>query len=113
MKITGHLWTALGVAAVAAGVGLAGCGTTNNIDTGSKTSGLGQSCTRTFDCQANLVCLENVCFTAAATSDAGLADGGEGGVSTGPHLGLLNESCQTSSDCQAPLECIGDSCTVV
>ncbi|HEY5145405.1 MAG TPA: hypothetical protein VII82_01495 [Polyangiaceae bacterium] len=113
MKITGRLWVTLAGAAVAAAVGLAGCGTTNNIDTGSKTSGLGQSCTRTFDCAAGLVCLENVCFTAAATADGGLADGGEGGVSTGPHLGLLNESCQTSSDCQAPLECIGDSCTVV
>jgi hypothetical protein len=113
MKIAGHLWAVLVGAVVAVGVGLAGCGTTNNVDTGGKTSGPGETCTRTFDCQAGLACLQNQCFPVTPTADGGAGAGSEGGVATGPHLGLLNESCQTSSDCQAPLECIGDACTVV
>jgi hypothetical protein len=114
MKIKGTLWATFVGAAIAAGVAFVGCGTTNNIDTGGKTSNLGQSCQRTFDCATGLVCLENVCFATAPVAEAGVSDGGEAGVvSTGPHLGLLNESCQTSSDCQAPLECLGNSCEVV
>jgi hypothetical protein len=113
MKIMGITWVALAGATLAAGVAFAGCGTTNNINSGGGTSKLGESCERTFDCASGLACLQNVCFPAPTVGDGGLADGGEGGVATGPHLGLLNESCQTSSDCQSPLECISDSCAVV
>jgi hypothetical protein len=86
------------------------------LDTGGGTSGLGESCTRTFDCKSGYACEENVCLPiAVATGDAGIGDGGEGGVGipSGPHLGLLHESCQRSSDCQSPLECVGEQCTIV
>jgi hypothetical protein len=111
MKIVGRLLISLAGAVVAVGVTLVGCGTTNNINSGGGTSALGESCSRTFDCQAHLACVENVCLPQAVV-DGGSADGGEGGItSTGPHLGLLNESCQTSRDCQSPYECVGDVCS--
>jgi hypothetical protein len=118
MKTIRTWWATLAGAALAAGVGVggfAGCGTTNNINTGGGTSGLGESCTRTFDCAAHLVCLQNYCVAEATSVDGGSADGGEGGtvVQTGPHLGLLNESCQVSTDCQAPLACVSNSCQAV
>ena len=107
MNIVRSLLISLAGAAAAASLAAVGCSTTNNIDNGGGTSGLGESCTRTFDCQAKLVCLGNTCVAAAVTE----VDGGDAGISTsGPHLGLLNESCQRSSDCQSPLECIGGRC---
>jgi hypothetical protein len=89
----------------------AGCGTTNNLNTGGGTSALGESCTRTFDCANGLVCVANVCYqaTTASTSDAGPGDGGSDGA-TGPHLGLLGESCQITADCESSLACVGGSC---
>ena len=123
MKILGGLLTALVGALAAAGVAGVGCSTTNNLNNGGGTSGLGETCTRTFDCKSGLVCEQNVCLEPTTTTpvpDGGSASGGDSGTTTAPapHLGLLNESCQVSSDCQAPLECLptgggGGKCSVV
>jgi hypothetical protein len=109
MNIVRHVLISLAAATTVVGAALVGCGTTNNINTGGGTSGIGEACTRTFDCKSGLVCLSNQCFPAQTTEgDGGVSDGGEGGTSiiTGPHLGLMNAACQTSLDCQPPLECI-------
>ncbi|MGH7268810.1 MAG: hypothetical protein ACREJ3_00125, partial [Polyangiaceae bacterium] len=108
---------ALGLAlAASAGIAAAGCGTTNNISSGGGTSGLGQSCQRTFDCASGLVCEANICLT-AASADASTSDGsaaGDGGSTiVTAHLGLVNESCQRSSDCSSPLACVSDRCEPV
>jgi hypothetical protein len=119
MKIVGRLLISIVGALSAAGMTVVGCGTTNNINAGGGTSGPGESCTRTFDCKANLVCEQNVCLAGPSmtTADGGAitVDGGDASVTTttGPHLGQLNESCQTTLDCQSPFECIGQRCSVV
>ncbi len=119
MKIVGRLLILLVGALTAAGMTVAGCGTTNNINSGGGTSGQGESCTRTFDCKTNLICEQNVCLPGPSmtTPDGGVVmmTTGDAGTMTmtGPHLGQLNESCQTTLDCQSPFECIGMRCSVV
>jgi hypothetical protein len=117
MKIVGRLLISLVGALAVAGAAVAGCSTTNNLNNGQGTSGLGETCTRSFDCKTGLVCEQNVCLASAATTtpDGGVLPTGDSGTVTppGPHLGLLNESCQTSADCQSPFECIGQQCSVV
>jgi hypothetical protein len=117
MKIVGRLLISLAGALAAAGVAVVGCGTTNNINSGGGTSGLGESCTRTFDCQSKYVCEQNVCLLPSTTvaPDGGTIVVGDASTAPppGPHLGQLNESCQTTSDCQSPFECIDQSCSVV
>jgi hypothetical protein len=110
MKIFGQFLIALAGTSAAACLALVGCGTTNNINTGGGTSGLGEACTRTFDCKGGLACYENVCLPSISSGDGGAGDGGDSGVTTGPHLGLINESCQTSHDCEAPLACVSSRC---
>jgi hypothetical protein len=112
MKIVGNILISLGAAAAALVVTVVGCSSTNNYNAGGGTSGVGETCTRTFDCKSGLACISGTCFP-SVTSDAGDNDAGEGGIPSGPHLGLLKESCQTSGDCQAPLECIGNTCSIV
>ncbi len=107
----------LAAAAMAIGLAVAGCSTTNNLNNGGGASAQGQSCTKTFDCATDLVCLANICLpapTTAATGDGGSPDGSDGGpTSTGTsQLGQLHESCQRSSDCAAPLVCLNDSCAL-
>jgi hypothetical protein len=120
MKISRQLLISLVGAVMAAGMAIAGCGTTNNYNGPGdvRASELGESCTRTADCKSGLVCGANVCLTAASTSiDASTTGGEDGGTEAaappGPHLGLLRESCQKSSDCQAPLECVNNECSIV
>ena len=113
MKIVGRILISMAGAVALVGAAVAGCSTTNNLNSGGGTSNLGETCTRTFDCKSPLVCEQNVCLMAAAAPsvDGGTVDGGEAGTSpAGPHLGELNESCQTSSDCESPLACIEGSC---
>jgi hypothetical protein len=85
-------------------------------------SAQGESCTRTADCQSNLVCLSNVCVggvrpveagTPAAENDAGSSDAGvaaspDAGVDAGvnPGLSQIGEACQTTRDCAAGLDCV-------
>jgi hypothetical protein len=114
MKIVGRILISLaGAVALVAGA-VAGCSTTNNLNSGGGTSDIGETCTRTFDCKSGLVCEQNVCLKAAPTApDGGVLPPGDSGTTPGPHLGLLNESCQTSADCQSPFECMNQSCSVV
>jgi hypothetical protein len=117
MKIVGRIVISFVAALAAAGAAVVGCSTTNNLNNGGGTSGLGETCTRTFDCKSPYVCEQNVCLATAVTTTADggvVSTGGDSGTAAvGPHLGLLNESCQTSSDCQSPLACIDQSCSVV
>src|ERR1700679_1443938 len=117
MKIVGRILISMAGAVALVGVAVAGCSTTNNLNSGGGTSNLGETCTRTFDCKSPLVCEQNVCLMGAAAPSGdggGTVDGGEAGTGpTGPHLGELNESCQTSSDCESPLACLEGSCRVV
>jgi hypothetical protein len=115
MKIVGRILISLaGAVALVAGA-VAGCSTTNNLNSGGGTSALGETCTRTFDCKSPLVCEQNVCLMPAATTapDGGVLPTMDSGTVPGPHLGLLNESCQTSADCQSPFECMNQQCSIV
>src|ERR1700722_7995843 len=94
-----RFWISMAGAVALVGAAVAGCSTTNNLNSGGGTSNLGETCTRTFDCKSPLVCEQNVCLVGAVapSADGGTVDGGEGGTGpAGPHLGELNESCQTS-----------------
>src|SRR3984957_11953125 len=110
-----RFWISMAGAVALVGAAVAGCSTTNNLNSGGGTSNLGETCTRTFDCKSPLVCEQNVCLMPAATTapDGGALPPADAGTTPGPHLGLLNESCQTSADCQSPYECMNQSCSVV
>ena len=113
MSFARRLLLCLPAAATAIALLAAGCSTTNNLNNGGGTSGLGEACSRTFDCKGSLVCLGDVCLPPSASGgDASVGDGGSE-ASTGPHRGLLTESCQTTNDCQAPLECIKNECSII
>ena len=96
-------FTVAGMAAAIALVAM-GCGSSSS---GAQPSGLGESCTRTSDCQSGLVCVADTCFARAPAIDAG-AEAGEAGLTTsaGPELGQIGEACQTSRDCASPLACV-------
>jgi hypothetical protein len=83
----------------------AGCSSTSSSGQGS--SAAGESCTRTYDCSANLICQSNVCVAPVAVP---VGDGGSDAsmivVVQGPHLGALGESCQTAKDCASGLDCV-------
>ncbi len=84
---------------------VAGCGST--VQAGGGTSGVGQSCTRTYDCASGDTCISNVCVSATApVGDAG-ADGTA--MATGPQLGQKGDACQTNFDCGSGLVCVGSS----
>jgi hypothetical protein len=81
---------------------LAGCSSTSNA---LVPSALGESCTRTADCQSGLVCFQNTCSGAGRRVDAGGIDsGGAGGG-----LSHIDEACQTSRDCASGLDCVPSS----
>ena len=95
----------LGSAAVVSAV--AGCGSTTNISTGGGTSAAGQSCTRTFDCEEGLSCIESICVASATpVGDAGADGTTQMMMTAGPHLGARGDSCQTPLDCSAGLDCV-------
>ena len=85
---------------------LAGCG---DDDAKPASSGVGQSCVRTADCDEGLSCIANVCYKNAPPT------GGEGGDNTvtppGPVLGGEGESCTSRRDCTDGLGCFNNRCT--
>jgi hypothetical protein len=119
MKIRGRIIFTLVGFVMAFGASVLACGSSSS-GTVAGLSGSGQSCTRTSDCTANLVCLANQCLSIAPV-DASVAvgDSGEAGVttSTGPHLGQIGEACQTSRDCATGFACVttgnGSACDIV
>jgi hypothetical protein len=96
-------FTVAGMAAASVAVAM-GCGSSSSS---AQPSALGESCTRTSDCQSGLVCVADTCFAKAPVIDAG-AEAGEAGLTTssGPQLGQIGEACQTSRDCASPLACV-------
>lgn len=96
------------------GMSAAGCTTSSNSAPGSA---LGESCTRTADCQSPLVCLANVCAAAgrmvqpAGPDAAGDTNTMEAGVEASGQAGLsgIGETCQTTRDCGPGLACVPTS----
>ncbi|MGO9837749.1 MAG: hypothetical protein ACLP1X_26475 [Polyangiaceae bacterium] len=83
---------------------VAGCGSSSSS---GPASALGESCTRTADCQSGLVCIADTCFAKTTPVEAG-AEAGEAGpmMMAGPQLGQIGEACQTSRDCASNLACV-------
>jgi len=84
---------------------LVGCGDDDNKPV---TSQMGQSCTRTADCDPGLSCIGNVCYKGAPP-----ASGGSGGGPTlePPPLGTEGQSCTSRLDCKAGLDCFDNRCS--
>lgn len=83
---------------------LVGCGDDDNKPVTSK---VGQSCTRTADCDPGLSCIGNVCYKVPPAS--GGAGGGANLVP--PPLGSEGQSCTSRLDCRAGLDCFNNRCT--
>lgn len=93
----------IGAASMAVAL-LAGCG---DDDSKLRTSGAGQSCVRTSDCDSGLSCIANVCYQ---TAPSGAGEGG--GTSTPlPTKGGTGESCNSRLDCAEGLGCFNNRCT--
>jgi hypothetical protein len=94
----------------ALGAGVAACSGGSNS---GAASALGESCTKTADCQGGLVCLQNACAMPGHGLEAGSLDGassgagGEGGSANGDGgPGRIGELCQSARDCLAGLACV-------
>ena len=109
---------AAGATFVAVGCDSGNGGNSSGPDSGANSGGssaLGESCTRTADCQTGLACIANTCYPKAGGGDDGGSDAtvpadGEAGTGAeaailGPPLGQTGDSCQTSQDCAAGLRC--------
>jgi len=83
---------------------LVGCGDDDNKPVTSK---VGQSCTRTADCDPGLSCIGNVCYKFAP------AAGGSGGGANlvPPPLGTEGQTCSSRLDCVSGLDCFNNRCT--
>lgn len=84
----------------------AACGDTVTVNETEK-GGLGESCRARNDCEADLVCRDNVCSQGAQGDDG---DGGAGPAASQVRGGE-GESCQRRADCEAELACIDNVCT--
>jgi len=87
---------------------LVGCG---DSDDKPVTSKLGESCTRSADCDSGLSCIDNVCYKPSAPPSGG---SGGGGSVTPPEpraRGGEGESCASRLDCAEPLGCFNNRCT--
>jgi hypothetical protein len=76
-----------------------GCGGTTTGDGGTTStpaelSKEGESCTRTADCDADLICIDQTCVTTAPTPAA-------------TRLSGRGETCQVTADCETSLVCWG------
>ena len=60
----------------------------------------GESCTARIDCVLGLLCVNNVCLSPTAQTDAAVQKG----------AGERGESCQSRADCAAGLACINSVC---
>lgn len=84
---------------------LVGCGDDDNKPVTSK---MGQSCTRTADCDPGLSCIGNVCYKMPPS-----ASGGSGGGANlvPPPLGSEGQTCASRLDCKAGLDCFNNRCS--
>jgi len=90
---------------------LVGCGDddTKPVQVFSK---VGQSCTKTADCESGLSCIDNVCYKTAPPAAGGSA--GDSSVAPPPEpraRGGEGESCASRLDCAEPLGCFNNRCT--
>lgn len=113
------MWV-FGLGALACGVGLAGCGDDGGSDDGRK-GGLGESCTKTDDCESPLSCVDSVCSDGSTGgSGGGTSTGGSGGSIDLPEggpavFGDPYSECDSclDMDCQAEIESCDAECVAV
>jgi hypothetical protein len=102
----------IGGAAIAAAFVLASCGSSSSSSSPPAPSGQDESCTRTSDCVAGLVCISNTCVPKGTTvmPDAGSMMTSEGGTTeagTPPPPAKLGAACTTTASCNDPaLTCV-------
>jgi len=111
----------VGLGALTGGFGLVGCGDDGDADGGRK-GGLGESCTKTDDCEAPLSCVDSTCSDG---STGGSGGGGGGGAGTGGTIDLPDggpavfgdprNECDSCLDmnCQAQIEACDAECVAV
>src|SRR5688500_12479834 len=81
-----------------------GCGDSETSRSTPARSNLGESCGRSGDCAAGLVCIGNYCVQSAG------AAGSAGAGSVGPLVSREGESCARRADCEPGLLCIQEQC---
>lgn len=104
------IWSFLSLMALGTGGLLGGC----DSDAKIAKSSLGESCTKTSDCNDNLKCIDGTCYK-SASGVAGSSNGnaGEGPDVVGPPapvLGGEGESCTKRADCEDGLACLNQRC---
>jgi hypothetical protein len=101
----------VGVTSVALAL-LVACGDDDNDNSKPVASKVGESCTRTADCESGLSCIGQVCYKTAPPAAGG--SGGDSSVNPAPPvLGGEGESCASRLSCQDGLACFNNRCTVV
>src|SRR5262245_63926464 len=90
--------------ALAVGLSVSGCGDDDDDEHEStpptRLGGVGESCTRSADCKAELSCLGGFCLASP------VPDGGGGTGTIGPVLSGEGESCSRTADCEGNLVCM-------
>jgi hypothetical protein len=90
---------------------LVGCGD-DDVKPTTVTSKVGQSCTKTADCDPGLSCIDNVCYKTPPPPSGGSAGDTSVTPPDPPVLGGEGESCSSRLDCAEPLGCFNNRCTV-
>ena len=81
----------------------------------SVTSGPGETCARTADCQTGLTCVASVCGSGNRPADAGAPTMDAGGTmivgygDASPGSSHIGQACQTTRDCASGLACIASA----
>lgn len=84
----------IGSATLAAALLCLGCGSSSTSTPSAVKSKLGESCTRTDDCESNLMCISQTCVQSAPQT------------ATPGGLSKRGETCSVSSDCLSELICV-------
>jgi len=90
---------------------LVGCGD-DDVKPAQVTSKVGQSCTKTADCESGLSCIDNVCYKTPPQAAGGGAGETQVLPPEPPVLGGEGESCSSRLDCAEPLGCFNNRCTM-
>jgi hypothetical protein len=75
------------------------------------TSKVGQSCTKTADCDSGLSCIDNVCYKTPPPPNGGGAGDTSVTPPEPPELGGEGESCSSRLDCAEPYRCFNNRCS--